>query len=183
MHSSPLALWPVPRVPTSVSRVFARTADACVLPAFLPAPLAVSSSADRAPPRSVRPDAAGFDALLTTLCASSGTAVRTRAPPVPLPFPCAVSRVLSSAARALPCPVCLPSSVAAGLGALPVPLPSLLAACALACPLRLPLGAPPVASHSPLRAPVAGILPRPRTDPTLPYHAPGVLLPLLLRQR
>ena len=67
----PLAL---PRVLTSVTHVLARTADARVLPASLPMSLAVSSSADRAPPRPVRPDAARFGVLLTSLSLSLGAA-------------------------------------------------------------------------------------------------------------
>ena len=179
-HSCPFALPPVPRIPSSVTRVLARTADAPVLPASLPVSLsmslAVSPSADHTPLRPVRPVAARYDVLLTSLRPSSGAAARARVLPVPLPFPCAASRVSSSAARALP------PSATAGLGALPVPLPSLLAACALACPLGSSLGAPPVASRPSLCAPLAGTLPRPRAVPPLLDHAPGVPLPPQLRQ-
>ena len=166
----------MPWVLSSVTRVLARTADARVLPVSLPMSLAVSPFADRTPLRPMRPVAARFGALITSLHPSWGAAARARALPVPLPFPCAVSRVASSAARALP------PSAAAGLGALPVPLPWLLGACALACPLRSSLGAPPVASRSGLRAPVTGTLPRLRAVPSLPDHAPGVLLRPQLRQ-
>ena len=61
--------------------------------------------------------------------------------------------------------------------------PLLLAACALARSLRVPLGTSPVASCPPLRAHVAGrqlCLP---AVPSLLDHAPGVLMPLQLRQR
>ena len=154
-------------------------------PASLPAPLTPVSFPRPCPCPLLcpRPPTARFGALLTFLRPSSGAAARAGVPPVPLPFCCAVSRVSSSAARALACPVCLPSSAAAGLGALPVPLPWLLAACALACPLCLPLGAPPVVSRPSLRAPVAGTLPRPRAVLPLLDHVPGVLLPLQLQQR
>ena len=167
----------MPLVPSSVTCVLARTADAHGLPASLPMTLAVSPFADHTPLRPMRPVAARFGALLTSLRPSPGAAARARVLPMPLPFPGAVSRVASSAARALP------PSAAAGLGALPMPLPSLLAACALARPLRSSSGAPPVASRPSLRAPAAGTLPRLRALPPLPDHASGVLLPPQLRQR
>ena len=145
-----------------------------VLPASLPVSLAVFLSADRALARPVRPAPAGLNALLLSLRPSLGAAARARILPVPLPFPCAVSCVPPSAARARACPVCLSSPAAAHLGALPVPLPSLLTACALACPLCLSLGAPPVASRPSFGAPVAGTLPRPCAVPPLLDLAPGV---------
>ena len=171
------------RVPTSVTRALARSADARVLHASLSVSLAVSSSADRALARPVRPAAAGLGALLMSLRQSTGAAACARVLPVPLPFPCAVSCVPPSAARALACPVCLSFPAAAGPGALPVPLPPLLALCALACALRPSLGAPPFASGPSLCAPLAGTLPRPCTVPPLLDHAPGVPLPLQRRQR
>ena len=101
---------------------------------------------------------------------------------MPVPLPCAVPCVTPSAARALACPLFLSSPAAAGPGALPVTLPSLLEACALVRPLRLSLGAPPVAFRASPRAPVAGTLPRSCAVPPLLDHAPGVSLPLQLRQ-
>ena len=94
-----------------------------------------------------------------------------------MPFPGSLSCVVPPAACALS------PSAAAGLGTLSALSPSLLAARAQACGLRLSLGTPPVASCPPLCAPVTGTLPRLRAVPPFPDHAPGVLLPLQLRQR
>ena len=159
----------MPRFPSSVTRSLARTADAPVLPAPLPMFFTVFLFADRTPLRPMSPVAARFGALLTTLRPSSGAAALARVLLVPLPFPCAVSHVTSSAARALP------PSAAAGLGALPDPLPSLLAASALACALWLPVPR----SGLPWRVPCPACWP----PPPLPDHSPGVLLPPQLRQR
>ena len=165
----PLAFVPLatPLVPATVTCAVARTASAHILPVLVPMPLAAPTFANRAPLHPMRPVAARLGSLLAPL----------RALPVPLPFPCSVSRIVPSAARAL-----FPAA-AAGLGALPTPSPSLLAGCAQACPLRLPLGTPPVASRPPLCVPVAGTLPRLRAVHPLLDHAPGILLPPQLQQR
>ena len=100
-----------------------------------------------------------------------------RALPVPWPLPGSLPCVAPPAARALS------SSAAAGLGAPSVFPPLLLAACALARSLRVPLGTSPAASCPPLRAPVAGTQLCLRAVPSFLDHAPGVPLPLQLRQR
>ena len=100
-----------------------------------------------------------------------------RALPVPWPLPGSLPCVAPSAARALS------PSAAAGLGAPSVFAPLLLAACALARSLRVPLGTSPVASCPPLRAPMAGTQLCLRAVPSFLDHAPGVPLPLQLRQR
>ena len=158
---------PVPWVRLPVNRAVACTAGARALPVPVSMPLAAPTLADHAALRSMRPVAARLGALLAPL----------RVPPVSLPLPGSLSRVVPSAAHALS------PSAAAGLGALPAFPPSLLAASALACPLPVSLGTPPVASCPPLRAPVAGRLPRLCAIPPLPDHAPGVPLPTQLRQR
>ena len=130
-------------------------------------PLAAPTLAHRSSLRSMRSVAAHLGALLAPLPAL----------PVPWPLPGSLPRVAPSAAHALS------PSAAAGLGALPAFAPSLLAACALARPLCVSLGTPPVTSCPLLRAPVAGTLPCLRAVSFLLDHAPGVLLPLQLRQR
>ena len=100
-----------------------------------------------------------------------------RARPMPWPLPGSLPCVAPSAARALS------PSAAAGLGAPSVFAPLLLAACALARSLRVPLGTSPVASCLLLRAPVAGTQLCLRAVPSSLDHAPGVPLPLQLRQR
>ena len=133
-RSLPSDLWPVSRVPTSVTRALAFSACARVLP-------------------------------------------------VPLPVSFVVPCVPPSAARALARPVCPSSPAAPRRGALPVSLPSLIAACALARPLCPSRGAPFVAVSPSPRVPVAGTPPRPFAVSPLLDHAPGVSLPLQLRQR
>ena len=96
---------------------------------------------------------------------------------VPWPLPGSLPRVAPSAARALS------PSAAAGLGGPSVFAPLLFAACALARPLCVPLGTSPVASCPPLRAHVADTLLCLRAVPSFLDHAPGVPLPLQLRQR
>ena len=91
-----------------------------------------------------------------------------RALPLPWPLPGSLPCVAPSAARALS-----PSAAA----------PLLLAACALARSLRALLGTSSVASSPPLRAPVAGTQLCLRAVPSFLDHAPGVPLPLQLRQR
>ena len=90
-----------------------------------------------------------------------------RALPVPWPLPGPLPCVTPSAAHALS-----PSAAA----------PLLPAARALALSLRLLLGTSPVASCPPLRAPMAGTQLCLRAVPSFLDHAPGVLLPLQLRQ-
>ena len=157
----------VPWVPLPVTRVLTCTAGAGALPVPVPMPLAAPTLAHRPSLCSTRSVAARLAALLAPL----------RGLPVPWPLPSSLPRVAPSAARALS------PSAAAGLGASPVFAPFLLAACALARPLRVPLGTPPVASCPQLRAPVAGTLPCLRAVPPFLDHAPGVQLPLQLRQR
>ena len=79
--------------------------------------LAVPPFADRTPLRPMRSVAARLGALLASLRPFPVAAARARVLPVSLLFPCAVSRVTSSAPRALP------PSAAADLGALPCPCP------------------------------------------------------------
>ena len=83
--------------------------------------------------------------------------------------------------RALPVPWPLAGSLPCVAPSVLAPL--LLAARALARSLRVPLGASPVASCPPLRAPVAGTQFCLRAVSSFLDHAPGVLLPLQLRQR
>ena len=83
--------------------------------------------------------------------------------------------------RTLPVPWPFPSSLPCVAPSMLAPL--LLAARALACSLRVPLGTSPVASCPPLRAPVAGAQLCLRAVPSFLDHAPGVPLPLQLRQR
>ena len=156
----------MPLVPLPVTCALACTAGARALPVPVPMPLAAPTLADRAWVCLMRSVAARLGTLLAPL----------RVLPVPLPLPGSLSRFAPSAARALS------PSAAAGIGALPAFAPSLLAACALNCPLCVSLGTAPVASCLPLRAPVAGTLPRLRAVPPLSDHAPGVLLPLQVRQ-
>ena len=89
---------------------------------------------------------------------------------------------------ALPAPLCtlpvpwpLPGSLPCVAPSVLAPL--LLAARALARSLRVALGTPSVASCPPLRAPVAGTQLCLRAVPSFLDHAPGVPLPLQLRQR
>ena len=88
---------------------------------------------------------------------------------------------LTAPLRALPLPWPLPGSLPCVVPSVLSPL--LLAARALARSLRVPLGTSPVAFCPPLRAPVAGTHLCLRAVPSFLDHAPGVLLPLQLRQR
>ena len=157
----------VPWVPSPVTRALACTAGTRARPLPVPMPLAAPTLAHRPSLRSMRSVAARLGAPPAPL----------RALPVPWPLPGSLPRVTPSAARALS------PSAAAGLGASPVFAPVLLSARALARPLRVPLGSPPVASRPPHRAPVAGTLPCLRAVSPFLDHAPGVPLPLQLRQR
>ena len=157
----------VPWVPPPVTHALAYIAGARALPVPVPMPLAAPVLANRPSLRSMRPLAACLGALPAPL----------RALPVPWPLPGSLPCVAPSAARALS------PSAAAGLGASSVFAPLLLAACALARPLRVPLGTSPVTSYPPLRAPVAGTLSCVRSVIPFLDHAPGVPLPLQLRQR
>ena len=126
-RSLPSALWPVSRVPTSVTRALAFSAGSCILPVPLPVSLAVPC----VPPSAARalagpvclssPAAAGPSALpvplpsLIAACAlarpfrpSPGAAACACVLPVPLPVSFGVSSVPWSAARALARPLCLP---------------------------------------------------------------------------
>ena len=146
---------PVPWVPPPITGARAR-------PVPVPLPLAAPALAHR-----------------PSLCSMHLGALPAplRAIPVPWPLPGSLPCVAPSAARAL-----FPSA-AAGLGAPSVFAPLLLAACALARSRRKPLGTSPVASRPPIRAPVAGTQLCLRALPSLLDHAPGVPLPLQLRQR
>ena len=115
-------------VPPTVTCAPARTACACAVP--VPMPLAAPRFADCAPLHSMCSVTARLGALLAPL----------RVLPVPLPFPCSVSRVVLSAARALA------RSAAAGLGALPRlhprSLPRAPRPAPCACPWAVPLSPP-----------------------------------------
>ena len=153
---------PVPWVPPPVTHALACSAGARARPVPVPLPLAAPALAQRPSLRSMH-----LGALPAPL----------RALPVPWPLPGSLPCVAPSAARTLS------PSAAAGLGAPSVFAPLLLAACALARSLRVPLGTSPVASCPPLRAPVAGTQLCLRAVPSFLDHAPGVPLPLQLRQR
>ena len=153
---------PVPWVPPPVTHALACPAGARARPVPVPLPLAAPALAHRPSLRSMH-----LGALPTPL----------RALPVPWPLPGSLPFVAPSAARALS------PSAAAGLGARSVFAPLLLAACTLARSLRVPLGTSPVACCPPLRAPVVRTQPCLRAVPCFLDHAPGVPLPLQLRQR
>ena len=153
---------PVPLVPPPVNHALDCTAGARARPVPVPLPLAAAALAQRP---SLRPMHLG--ALPAPL----------RALPVPWPLLRSLPCVAPSAARALS------PSAASGLGAPSVFAPLLLAACAPARSLCVPLGTSPVASCPPLRAPVAGTQLCLRAVPSFLDHAPGVPLPLQLRQR
>ena len=202
-HPSPPCPWPPPPAPSSWFRRIPSLLPPgpCrgfrpLSPAPLPVPLTPASFPCPCPrpwlcPRQLpAPWPAPCAPLLLALvpcpcpCVSPlSAAAGARVLPVPLPVPCAVPCVPPSAARALACPVYLSSPAAAGPGGLPVSLPSVLAVCALVCPPRPSFGAPTVAFRPSPRVPAAGTLPRSFAVPPLLDHAPGVSLPLHLRQR